>query len=285
MATARVGDIELHYDVTDYTDPWRGAETVLLHHGFARNMEFWRAWVPLLARDYRVVRFDARGCGRSSVPAPRAPYTLDMMVQDAIGLMDHLGIDRVHWAAEAAGGHVGLAAAIAHPRRIASITLCNTPFQLPKSANDLFVKEEVEQFGLGYWARKTIANRIDMDKVSPGWIEWSIAELDKTPRHIAIAQHDMIAQGNLFPRLREVRAPVLVMAGNHSSIAPREQMAQMREQLPHATLVLFEGYGQGIAFMVPERCVAEMRRFLAQIGEERGGQARGEDASDMRGHE
>lgn len=115
MPYARLGDINIHYDVADYTDPWRRSDTVLLHHGFGRNLEFWRAWVPLLARDYRVVRLDARGCGRSGVPPPGSPYTLDMMVADAIGLMDHLGIERVHWGAEASGGHVGLATAIAHP--------------------------------------------------------------------------------------------------------------------------------------------------------------------------
>jgi len=93
-------------------------------------------------------------------------------------------------------------------------------------------------------------------------MEWSIAEHDKTTRHIAIAQHAMIAAGNLFPRLAEVRVPVLVMAGNKSSIAPQEQMIQMRNALPNAKLVLFEGYSQGIAFSAPERCVGEMKTFL-----------------------
>jgi 3-oxoadipate enol-lactonase len=265
MATARIGDIDIHYDVADYTDPWRDSETILLHHGFARNLQFWREWVPLLARDYRVVRLDARGCGKTTVPPYGAPYTMELMMRDALGLMDHLGIERVHWGAEASGGHVGLAIAIAHPERIASLTLCNTPFQVPKSFMDNFVAEEVEKFGLGYWARKTLQNRIDVDKISPEWIEWSTAEFDKTPHHIAIAQHEMIAQGNIYPRLHEVRAPVLLMAGVKSSIAPKEQMTQMQQQLPQAKLVLFEGYGQGIAFMVPERCVAEMRTFLKSL--------------------
>ena len=266
MALARIGHIDIHYDVTDYTDPWRAADTVLLHHGFARNLQFWRAWVPLLAREYRVVRIDARGCGGSAVPPPDAPYTLDVLMRDAVGLMDHLGLERVHWGAEASGGHVGLAVALAHPRRIASLTLCNTPFQLPKSVNDNFSEDEVRKFGLGVWARRTLANRIDVDKVAPDWLEWSIAEHDKTPRDIAIAQHAMIAAGNLLPRLNEVRAPVLVMAGRNSSIATKEQMTEMQQQLPNAKLVFFEGYGQGIAFSAPDRCVAEMRTFLADIG-------------------
>jgi pimeloyl-ACP methyl ester carboxylesterase len=256
------GDIALHYQLADYTDPWRGSETVLLHHGFARNMEFWRAWVPLLARDYRVLRLDARGCGRSAVPPPGAPYTLDLLVDDALGLMDALGIERVHWAAEASGGHVGLALALRRPERIATLTLCNTPFKLPQATNDLFVADEVRAHGLGYWARKTLRNRIDVDKIDPGWIDWSSAEFQQVPPHVAIAQHDMIAAGDLLPRLGEIGTPALIMAGADSRIAPREQMERMKGALPNAKLVLLEGYGQGIAFMAPERCVAEMKAFI-----------------------
>ena len=131
MSSIRIGDIDIHYELADYTDPWASSDTVLLHHGFARNMEFWRPWVPLLARDYRVLRFDSRGCGKTSVPAPDEPYTLERMVDDALGLMDALGIERVHWAAEASGGHVGLALALRRPERVQSLTLCNTPFRLP----------------------------------------------------------------------------------------------------------------------------------------------------------
>ena len=47
----RVGDIDIEYAVSDYTDPWRDdePETILFHHGYCRNMEFWRNWVPGLA--------------------------------------------------------------------------------------------------------------------------------------------------------------------------------------------------------------------------------------------
>ena len=265
MALARIGDIDIHYDVSDFTDPWREPEVVLLHHGFARNMEFWRPWVPLLARKYRVVRMDSRGCGKTTVPPPEDPYTLDLMVKDALGLIDHLGIEKVHWAAEASGGIVGMALALAQPGRIASLTLCNTPVQLPKATNDLFVEEEVVKFGVGYWARKTLRTRIDVEKMTPEWIEWSIAENDKTPRHIAIAQHAEMARGNFFPHLHNIKSPVLVMSGANSKTAPIDQMKQMKQSIPHAKLILFEGHGQGIAFMIPERCVSEMHAFLDEI--------------------
>jgi 3-oxoadipate enol-lactonase len=265
MAILRVGEVDLHFQFAEYTDPWGRAETILLYHGFGRNLAFWQPWVPLLARDYRVLRIDARGCGGSSTPPPGAPYDVELLVGDVLAVLDHLGIEEVHWGAEASGGHIGMAVALAHPERIASLTLCNTPFQLPASANDLFVPAEVEQYGLGHWAIKTLERRIDIAKVSRAWIDWSIAEFAKVPAHVAIAQHDMIARANLLPRLAEVTQPVLVMAGRNSKIAPQEQMATMSSTLPHAKLVLFENYGQGIAFSAPERCVAEMRAFLQDL--------------------
>ena len=69
----RLGDgAELFYTVDDFTDPWTQPETVVLHHGMAKNHKLWYAWVPILAQHYRVVRFDMRGMGQSSVPAPGA---------------------------------------------------------------------------------------------------------------------------------------------------------------------------------------------------------------------
>jgi 3-oxoadipate enol-lactonase len=270
MPFAEIGDIRLHYQLADYTDPWRASEVVLLHHGFARNLEFWRAWVPLLARDFKVLRVDARGCGRSTVPAPGVPYSFRQWAHDAVALLDCLGIERVHWVAEASGGIVGLVAALAHPERIASLSLCNTPFRLPRATNDLFVPEEVERFGMGHWARKTLANRLDLDRVDPNWVAWSVGEFDRNPPHAAIAQHETIADADLFERLRDIRAPVLVMAGANSKVAPADQMRDMHSRLPHAHLRLFEGIGQGIAFSIPERCAAEVRAFIASVGKSGG---------------
>src|SRR5882672_9755208 len=51
-------DLDMHYEVDDFTDPWRKPETILLLHGNAESGLAWWAWVPHLARHYRVVRPD-----------------------------------------------------------------------------------------------------------------------------------------------------------------------------------------------------------------------------------
>src|ERR1043166_3995444 len=105
---AQVGDLRIHYDLSDYTDPWRSdePETFLLYSGYCRTIEFWRAGVPLLGRDSRVLRMEARGYGDTN-PVPSPPVTPDLLVGDAIGLLDTLGIERVPWAGEVNGGHLG----------------------------------------------------------------------------------------------------------------------------------------------------------------------------------
>src|SRR5690349_16581736 len=130
-STKRIGDIDVRYEVIDHTAPWRKTppDTVLLHHGYARNMLFWQPLVPLLAGEYRVVRFDARGCGETTKTPPGDAYVLSRFVDDAMGLMDALGIERVHWVGESSGGIIGMLAALMHPERLHTLTLCDTPFR------------------------------------------------------------------------------------------------------------------------------------------------------------
>jgi pimeloyl-ACP methyl ester carboxylesterase len=72
--TARLDEsAELFYPIDGFTDPWTRPETMVLHHGVAKNRKPWYAWVPILAQHYRVVHFDMRGMGQSSVPEPGYP--------------------------------------------------------------------------------------------------------------------------------------------------------------------------------------------------------------------
>ena len=56
----------MHYEIDDFTDPWREAETILMIHGNAERGQAWYGWVPTLAREFRIVRPDTRGFGEST---------------------------------------------------------------------------------------------------------------------------------------------------------------------------------------------------------------------------
>jgi len=97
MPTAKLDEsLEMYYEDDDYTDPWRDPETVVLHHGNAKSSRLWYAWVPLLARQYRVVRLDARGFGRSSLPPEGYEWSLSNFSTDLLRLLDKLGLEKIH---------------------------------------------------------------------------------------------------------------------------------------------------------------------------------------------
>src|SRR6266567_2447449 len=120
-------DLDMHYEVDDFTDPWRKPETILMLHGNAESGLAWWAWVPHLARHYRVVRPDMRGFGKSTAMPRDYPWTLDRLVEDFCLLMDHLGIDRFHLVGAKIGGTVARAFAARRPERVRTLTVVGTP--------------------------------------------------------------------------------------------------------------------------------------------------------------
>ena len=268
--TARVGDLEIQYDLADYTPPWRAeSATFLLYHGYARNMEFWRPWVPLLAGDFRVLRMDARGCGGTTAPPTGSAWSFDQLAGDAIGLMDALGIERVHWVGESSGGIVGLNAALKFPERLATLTLCDTPFKRDAEIASTYKLGEddravaFEKYGVAGWCRKTLSYRLDTSKASPELCEWYIEQMGRTPRHVAVAMERIVGAGDFWPHLPQIKVPVLMLAGDKSSISKPAMVQEMQRRLPGSTLVALAGYGHGVNLLAPERCVAEVRKFVA----------------------
>ena len=109
MPTVKLDEsLEMYYEDDDYTDPWRTPEAVVLHHGNAKSSRLWYAWVPLLARQYRVVRLDARGFGRSSLPPEGYDWSLSNFSTDLLRLLDKLGLEKIHLVGETVGGTISL---------------------------------------------------------------------------------------------------------------------------------------------------------------------------------
>ena len=110
------GGVTIAYDVFG---PATG-EPVVLVCGLSQPAVGWHfAMVPALTEaGYRVVTFDNRGVAPSS--APPAPYTIDEMVDDTVGLLDHLGLDAVHIAGYSMGGWMAETLAHRHPERVRS---------------------------------------------------------------------------------------------------------------------------------------------------------------------
>ena len=109
----RVGDLNFHV-VDEGSGP-----VVLLLHGFPDSSDLWRHQMPaLLAAGLRVVAPDLRGFGKSDKPPEVEAYAMPVLLQDTVGLLDQLGIERAHVVSHDWGAVVGWLLAAQHPERL-----------------------------------------------------------------------------------------------------------------------------------------------------------------------
>jgi 3-oxoadipate enol-lactonase len=118
--TLRVGNTELHVRIGGQP----GAPWLVLSNSLGAALDMWDPQVVALSRDFRLLRYDTRGHGGSSVPP--GSYTMEQLGGDVLGLLDTLGIARAHFCGLSLGGATGLWLATHAPERIERLVLCNT---------------------------------------------------------------------------------------------------------------------------------------------------------------
>jgi len=98
---------------------------VMLSNPLAAALSMWDLQIPALVDSgYRVLRYDSRGHGQSAVP--EGPYTMELLTEDAVGLMDAFGLDKVHFCGLSKGGMVGQMLATRYGDRLHSLVLSST---------------------------------------------------------------------------------------------------------------------------------------------------------------
>lgn len=117
-------DLRLNYQLVG-ADLRPGQAPVAMIHGLGANLAFWYLGaVRHLAADLPILLHDLRGHGASSMPPTH--YRLQDLAADFAALLDHLQIDRAHVVGHSHGARVAMAFAMAHPERVASLTVADT---------------------------------------------------------------------------------------------------------------------------------------------------------------
>ena len=132
MSIAPYGDI--YYRIDDFTRPWEAADTVCCVHGFCESSLAWNPWVSYLGKRFRVVRHDQRGFGASSPMPVDFPWSVDVLADDLIRLIETVSPAPVHIIGAKIGGPVTVRAAAKRPDLVKTLTLCSTPLKGPNGA-------------------------------------------------------------------------------------------------------------------------------------------------------
>ena len=252
--------------VDEFGDP--DGRPMLLLAGTGSSMDWWRPELceRLAADGRRVVRYDHRDTGQSVTYPPGEPgYDGRDLANDAVGVLDALGIDRADLVGISAGGGIAQEIALEHPERVASLTLIATSF-VDRPLPEIAFPEGVEPF--------------PFDEPDPDWsdrdavIEYLVAferalasparEFDEAEARSAVAlavaragdiaaaaNHDVMDHGDPpAGRLEDVDVPTLVVHGTDDPLFAVGHGEALATAIPGARLLTLEAVGHEL----PREC-------------------------------
>jgi len=229
---AKVNGTELYYEVTGK----EGAPWLVLSHSLACTVRMWDPQVAAFKDRYRILNYDMRGHGQSA--APQGPYTLDMLADDVLGLMKELKIERATYMGLSIGGMIGQTLALRQTKHFDKMVLADTSHAQPPEA----IKQWEE--------RIKIAQTQGMKPLVPSTMErWFTPSFRESPPARKIAEliantpvagyvgcGQAIMKLNTTARLKEIKLPVLAIAGEADPSAPGTR--HIGENVPGARLVM-----------------------------------------------
>ena len=253
--------VRLRVAIDDFTDPWKAAETVVMAHGMGQNLEAWRGWVPYLARDFRVVRFDTRGFGESPPPPEGAVWSTDRLLADIDAVMDFAGCSGAHVVGAQSGGALALAMAARRPERVRSV-IAVTPMVVGTPAIPGWLKQ-IESEGIQAWARATMAGRLGSDASTAQVEYWADNMQGKTPLSTLRGYLTWAPHVDIRPELAQIRCPTLVMTTAGSGLRSVDSVREWQEKLARSELMVIDGDAWAPAAAYPDICGPAAARFLS----------------------
>ena len=264
MSRVRVGDLELSYEVDGAGEP------LLLVMGLGGDHHGWDLLRGDLARRYRLVLLDNRDAGASD--EARSAYGTADIAADALGVMDHLRIDRFHIAGASMGGAIAQQLALQAPTRVATMILIGT-----WGRTDAFLHSILASWRL-------MAERLTPEEFLAALAPWAFTNrfFESPPPEVLALQAAFRERGvlesvaayqrqvdaclghdtlGLVPLLR---TPTLVLVGENDILTPPRYGRALGAALPRAEVMLVPASGHACFLETPKPVAERVLRFLAR---------------------
>lgn len=253
----------LFYRYDDFTDPWKNAPVVVLvHPGLGSSLRLY-GWVPHLARDFRVVRPDIRGHGKSE-PGAISGLTHERLGKDLIELLDQIGVRQAHVMGSSAGGMIATQAALRWPERFSSLALFAATAGIPPSRpakGDWLGR--VTRGGVRRFLEETARDRIG--DASPEKVRWYVDSAEGVTADYLAHYVPLMASEDFTERLAELSLQVMIAVPDPDPMVERAEYERMRGYVRNCTFVTFPGASHSMTAEIPDRCAQEYLTFLKRV--------------------
>jgi 3-oxoadipate enol-lactonase len=216
------------------------APVLMLSNSLGTTLHMWDDQVAPFTKHFRLLRYDRRGHGQSSVP--KGPYTMERLGRDVLAVLDGLGIQKIDWCGLSMGGMVGQWLGANAPGRVRKLVLSNTSSYFPDKAGWNDRLKLVSEKGVAAFAPANMER----------WFTSGFRE--RSPQIVAQVQNMFAATAldgylgcgaavrDMDHRalLPKITAPTLVIAGKHDPATPLEGNEYIKNNIPGAKLAVLE---------------------------------------------
>jgi 3-oxoadipate enol-lactonase len=258
--------ININYDISGKED----APVVMLSHSLGSSSIMWDPQLPALEANYRVLRFDTRGHGGSD--APDGAYTLDMLGEDALALLDELDIDDVHWVGLSMGGMIGQNLALRAPNRLISLTLCDTTSQMPPEAQAAWAERIgiAGSQGMGALAASTMERWFTSPFLAqnPPAVATIRKQFEATPAAGFVGCCHAIRELDYIDRLPEIDMPTMIIVGAEDPSTPVAASQAMQDRIQGSRMSVIRSASHLSNVEQPEEFTGALTHFLSSVHED-----------------
>ncbi|MGI9658302.1 MAG: alpha/beta fold hydrolase [Gaiellaceae bacterium] len=265
--------VELSTGVSLNYESYGRGEPVLLIMGTGADNTLWEPTVGALGDAYRVITFDNRGTGQSSCPAEPERYSMALLAEDAVALLDVLEIERAHISGLSLGSAVAQEIAINHPDRVVSAQLHCTWARTDAWLARLF---ESMAYPIRHNDMEAFIRQAFMWVLSPAYLAERPDEVAAIERGYLLENpHPPTKEGLLghlhadlthdtLERLNQIDAPTLITSGEMDAQVPARYGRAVHELIADSRMHLFDGpYSSHMAFTeMAEEFNAVSRAFV-----------------------
>ncbi len=240
---------DLFYREDWFGEPWRKPETAVLIHGNDESSVVWYGWLPRMGQEFRLIRPDLPGFGRSKVPA-RFEWSLKSLATFVAQVMDKAGVQTAHIIGAKTGGAIAMQFAADYPARTRTLSVASGPASVIQVTNPSPIPQHDR---LGTAASKEMIEYWNtMFATAP--------EEGKNGLQTALSKFDLERDGVL----QRIKAPSLIITADKSALQSVEKVRKYQLAIPNSRLVVLHSDAYHIAAANADECVTNVLAFIKE---------------------
>jgi 3-oxoadipate enol-lactonase len=264
MMKVTANGISIHYTL----EGAQSAPLITLSHSLATNLTMWEPQMEALLKSHRVIRYDTRGHGETSVP--QGPYSFDMLAEDAAALLQALDIRKTVFMGISMGGMIGQVLGIKRQGLLSGLILCDTMSRIPEETRSIWaerintVQEEGMESQVGSTIERWFTPRFR--EKHPEVVEKVEVMIRATNPQGYIGCAYAIRELNLTEKISDIGVPTLIIVGEDDPGTPVSASEAIHEKIRDSELVILKSAAHLSNIEQSEAFNKAVLNFLYKIG-------------------